>query len=65
MSEPDFVVIRCELDDVEAWALAQLVKRMSMSEFIRCAVNNDEAYLMASAVHELRKALAREGYAPR
>ena len=53
------------LDDAQALALAQLVKRIGWSEMRSLAVSEDEAYLMRDAVSEVAKALAAEGYAPR
>ena len=53
------------LDDAQALALAQLVKRIGWTEIRSLAVSDDEAYLMRDAVSEVAKALAAEGYAPR
>jgi hypothetical protein len=64
-NESELILVRCELEPVEAWALAQLCKRIDLGALARCAVNTDEAYTMARAMHELRKALGREGFAPR
>lgn len=54
-----------ELDDKEAMALAQFVKRLTWSEMRACAVSDDETYLMKDAISKLQKALSEEGYAPR
>lgn len=54
-----------ELDDNEAMALAQFVKRLTWSEMRACAVSDDETYLMKDAISKLQKALSEEGYAPR
>lgn len=54
-----------ELDDNEAMALAQFVKRLTWSEMRACAVSDDETYLMKDAISKLQKALSEEGYSPR
>lgn len=54
-----------ELDDNEAMALAQFVKRLTWSEMRACAVSDDETYLMKDAISKLQKALSEGGYAPR
>jgi hypothetical protein len=64
-SESDSIFVRVELEPGEAMALAQLCKRIGIDDLQRNAVDADEANMMARAVHELRKALGREGYAPR
>ncbi|SUB84228.1 Uncharacterised protein [Pragia fontium] len=54
-----------QLTHSQAWALAQLVKRLSWSELRACAVSDDEAYEIKDAVHQLQNALAEAGFAPR
>jgi hypothetical protein len=49
----------------EAYALAQLCKRITFSDLRSCSVDNDEAYVMRDAVHKLQAALRSAGYAPR
>ncbi|ELZ7237647.1 hypothetical protein ACJ5XM_005005 [Enterobacter hormaechei] len=46
-------------------ALAQLVKRLSWSVLRGCAVSDEEAWVMKSAIEKLQQALREEGYAPR
>ncbi|GCZ39466.1 TPA: hypothetical protein ACOEHN_003905 [Enterobacter kobei] len=53
------------LDENETMALAQFVKRLSWSDLRGCAVNDDEAWVMKSAIDKLQRALGEEGYAPR
>lgn len=53
------------LDDAQALALAQLVKRIGWSELRALSVSEGEAYTMRDAVHQLSEALAAGGYAPR
>ena len=63
MTEP--VQINLEIDSEQAWALAQLVKRLCWSEVRSNAVNDDEAYTMRDALGELAKALSEVGFSPR
>ncbi|PDN24906.1 DUF7706 family protein [Salmonella enterica] len=53
------------LDENETMALAQFVKRLSWSDLRGCAVSDEEAWVMKSAVDKLQQALREEGYAPR
>jgi hypothetical protein len=53
------------LAESEAWILAQLFKRLSFSDFLRNAVDEDEAYAMRNAADLVRRGLADAGYAPR
>lgn len=59
------VRVELELDQAEALALAQFVKRVGWSEFRQCAVDDAEAYDIRSGVDALAKALAEAGFAPR
>lgn len=54
-----------ELIHEETYALAQLVKRLTWSDLRGCAVDDDEAFQMRSALNKLQDVLARAGYAPR
>ena len=54
-----------ELTEVQAWAFAQLLKRVATDDYRRLAKNDDEAYAMRDAGDALRTALAAHGYAPR
>jgi hypothetical protein len=55
-----------QLDENETMALAQLVKRLSWSDLRGCAVSDEEARVMKSAIEKLQQALREErGYAPR
>lgn len=53
------------LDDDQAWALAQLVKRITWTDIRGCAVDDSEAHVMRGAVDEVAKSLADAGIAPR
>jgi len=54
-----------ELTDMDAMALAQLLKRLSWAEMRACAVNDAEAYEIRDGVGKLQRMLAEAGYAPR
>jgi hypothetical protein len=49
----------------QALALAQFLKRVSFSQIRENAVDDDEAYLMRAALHQVRLSLGSEGYDPR
>lgn len=53
------------LDDAQALALAQFVKRITWSAMRECAVDDKETNDIAGALEELRVALRDKGYAPR
>ena len=59
------MVVELELSGDEAWALAEFVKRVTWSEMRACAVDDDEAYMIRSAVLAVGEALASQGIAPR
>lgn len=61
----DAVKIDVELTEQQARYLALLIKRLSFSDVMCCAVNEDEAYRMIGALGRLEDALARHGYEPR
>ena len=54
-----------ELSDEEAWAFAQFVKRVGLSDYRALAVDQDEAATMLCAGEAIRKALADAGWSPR
>jgi hypothetical protein len=59
------VQITVTINDAQALALAQFVKRVCWTEVRQNAVGDDEADLMIDAMNEVSKALAEAGYAPR
>ena len=68
--DPDFptitrVRVELELDEQDAEALAQFVKRVGWTEWRACAVDDAEAYGMRSACETLQRALGAAGFAPR
>lgn len=54
-----------DLDEAEAWALAQLVKRLGYSDCRSKADGDTEAHLMLEALAKLQSALADAGVSPR
>lgn len=59
------ITISVDISEVEALALAQLLKRMGWQEWRGNAVDDDEAYLMRSACGRLQEGLAQVGFSPR
>jgi hypothetical protein len=59
------MLIDVDLTDDQISALAQFLKRAGFSDYLRLAVDKDEAYVMIDAGEKLRAALAELGYAPR
>ena len=59
------ISIQVELPDEEAWALAQLLKRVGLDDYRQRAVDDVEAWAMLQAGEKVRAALAEAGYAPR
>lgn len=57
--------LRLELTGSQAMALAQLVKRIKLSDLRANAVDEEEAYVMQEAVEQLRLALSESGFNPR
>lgn len=54
-----------ELSPAQAWALAQLLKRLGWSECRALAADDSEAYAMLDATECVRRGLADAGFAPR
>lgn len=53
------------LGEGQALALAQFVKRVQWQHMRECAVDDDECYVIRSAIEHLQVALAEAGFAPR
>lgn len=53
------------LNEREALALAQFLKRLRFDQAREIAVDQDEAYTMIDATNKLARALADAGYDPR
>jgi len=54
-----------ELNETQASAPAQLIKRIPLSDLRSNAVDEAEAYDMQSALEQTRKALREQGFDPR
>ncbi|MDZ4021004.1 DUF7706 family protein [Pseudomonas sichuanensis] len=54
-----------DLDEAEAWALAQLVKRLGFTDCRANAENETEAHLMMEALAKLQRVLDEAGVSPR
>ena len=59
------ISIQVELPDEQAWALAQLLKRVCLDDYRQRAADDAEAWAMLQAGEKVRAALAEAGYAPR
>jgi len=59
------ITVQVLLSDEQAWALAQLLKRLGYSDCRGLAIDDNEAWLMMVAAERVRQALAEVGYAPR
>ena len=57
--------IELELPEGQAWAFAQLLKRITASTVRELAVNQQETDEMMDAVRTVQAAMAEAGYAPR
>jgi hypothetical protein len=57
--------VTVELTDDQAWQLAQFVKRVGVSDLRVNADSDVEACRMLTAIAQIQRALAQEGYAPR
>lgn len=65
MSTAAVVTLSVSLNEVEALALAQLMKRIGWHEWRNNSVDEDEAREMRDACERLRASLAAAGFAPR
>lgn len=54
-----------EMEDNEALALAQFLKRLGWNEMRINAVDEEETYTMRTALGKVQDALADEGFNPR
>jgi hypothetical protein len=61
----ELITIAVELDAEQAWALAQLVKRIGWADCRSLAEDEEQTRLMIAATERLRAALAAVGYSPR
>lgn len=63
--DKEYVYVKFELDAEQAWALAQLVKRLGWRSCRSMADDPKQTSLMLQAAERLRRALAEVGHAPR
>ena len=61
----EHIIVTVELDAEQAWALAQLVKRIGWADCRSLAEDEAQTRLMIEATERVRAALAQAGYAPR
>ena len=61
----EHVIVTVELDAEQAWALAQLVKRIGWADCCSLAEDEEQTRLMIAATERVRAALAAVGFAPR
>jgi hypothetical protein len=61
----DLITVQVELNAEQAWALAQLVKRIGWADCRSLAEDEQQTRLMIEATERVRQALAEAGYAPR
>jgi hypothetical protein len=61
----DNVTVHVELNDAQAWALAQMLKRLGWNDCRELAEDEQQTALMIAAAERVRAALAAVGYAPR
>ena len=59
------MIISVELNDEEAQALAQFIKRAGFYDARNKALSDDEAYLMLKALSNIRRELNAGGFDPR
>ena len=59
------VRLAINLTDDQAEALAQFLKRVGLSDYRPLSVDQQEAYLMASAGEAIREELRQVGFDPR
>ena len=59
------VTFQVDMPQDQAWALAQLLKRIGYSDCRALAEDDQQAYQMIQATEHVRRALADAGIAPR
>jgi hypothetical protein len=65
MTDAKYVTISVDLDEEQAWAYAQFLKRVCFNDYRSNAVNDSETRIMIDAGEKIRTALAEKGFAPR
>ena len=59
------VTVHVQLNAEQAWALAQMLKRIGWSDCRALAEDEQQTQLMIAAAERVRAGLAEAGYAPR
>ena len=59
------MVIKFEIEENQAAALSQMLKRIGFSEIRKLSTSEEETYEAQNALESVRKALADAGYNPR
>ena len=59
------VTVKVELEEGQAWALAQFVKRLGWHEIRINAESEEDAHTMRSAIEVVQSSLGECGYRPR
>lgn len=65
MSEPVVTVESLQLTEEEAWAFAEMLKRIGWTEWRALSVDRAQAELMRAACFKVQRAFADVGVAPR
>lgn len=65
MAEERTVTITLQLTPDEAWALAQMAKRLGWSDWRQLSQDEAETYEMRAATDQLAAGLREAGYSPR
>jgi hypothetical protein len=58
-------IVTVELQEEQALAFAQFLKRIALTHYMDCAIDVEEAQIMIDAGERIRKALAEAGFSPR
>ena len=61
----EHIIVTIEFDAEQAWALAQLVKRIGWADCRSLAEDDEQTRQMIQPTARVRAALAAAGYAPR
>lgn len=59
------ITLSAEMNEFQAEALAQFVKRIGWTDMRELASSEDEAFLIREAIDSIRLDLKEKGYAPR
>jgi len=62
---PKEITITVTFNESQAWLYAQLLKRITFTDYRARAMNDEQAYVMIDAGELIRDALREKGFAPR